>query len=77
MPFSEETHDAAAAARLRMEKENILQQLLIFFFPWLHISVSVWLGRKVMQNSLSFSSSLSVMREVTYDPEKAAARRAY
>lgn len=30
MPFSEETHDAAAA-RLRMEKENILQQLLIFF----------------------------------------------
>ena len=75
MPFSEETHDAA---RLRMEKENILQQLLIFFFfPWLHISVSVWLGRKVMQNSLSFSSSLSVMREVTYDPEKAAARRAY
>ena len=76
MPFSEETHDAAAA-RLRMEKENILQQLLIFFFPWLHISVSVWLGRKVMQNSLSFSSSLSVMREVTYDPEKAAARRAY
>ena len=31
MPFSEETHDAAAAARLRMEKENILQQLLIFF----------------------------------------------
>ena len=60
-----------------MEKENSLQQLPIFFFPWLHISVSVWLGRKVMQNSLSLSRLLSVMREVTYDPEKAAARRAY
>ena len=67
MPFSEETHDACEEAKYGKRKYSTTT----------HISVSVWLGRKVMQNSLSFSSSLSVMREVTYDPEKAAARRAY
>ena len=75
MPFSEETHDACEEAKYGKRKFSTTTP--DFFFPWLHISVSVWLGRKVMQNSLSFSSSLSVMREVTYDPEKAAARRAY